>query len=158
MLLFFFSFALGTHKDSCNSNSCIPNTTLYMFSVFFLSSVLSSYSCIFSFFRVFHSSVPNKPSRFVNWHVASSDLWIAGGLKRCSSHRQPVREAVNDRELFTAGWFGVREKHCCWLEIYDRLWASEQALWVKHRQQRSSQWKARCHAHSWFLHDMWRMW
>ena len=38
---------------------------------------------------------------------------------------QPVREAVNDRELFTAGWFGVREKHCFWLEIYDRLRASE---------------------------------
>ena len=25
---------------------------------------------------------------------------------------QPVREAVNDRGLFTAGWFGVREKYC----------------------------------------------
>ena len=40
---------------------------------------------------------------------------------------QPVREVVNDRGLFTAGWFGVREKHCSWLEIYDRLRASEQA-------------------------------
>ena len=39
---------------------------------------------------------------------------------------RPVREAVNDRGLFTAGWFGVREKHCSWLEIYDRLRASEQ--------------------------------
>ena len=38
---------------------------------------------------------------------------------------QPVREAVYG--LFTAGWFGVREKHCSWLEIYDRLRASEQA-------------------------------
>jgi len=25
---------------------------------------------------------------------------------------QPVRQAVNDRRLFTAGWFGVREKYC----------------------------------------------
>ena len=40
---------------------------------------------------------------------------------------QPVREAVSYRELFTAGWFGVREKHCSRLEIYDRLRASEQA-------------------------------
>ena len=41
--------------------------------------------------------------------------------------RQPVREAVNDRGLFTVGWFGTREKHCSLLEIYDRLRASEQA-------------------------------
>ena len=40
---------------------------------------------------------------------------------------QPVREAVSYRGLFTAGWFGVREKHCFRLEIYDRLRASEQA-------------------------------
>ena len=40
---------------------------------------------------------------------------------------QPVREAVSYRGLFTAGWFGVREKHYSWLEIYDRLRASEQA-------------------------------
>jgi len=40
---------------------------------------------------------------------------------------QPIREAVNDRGLFTAGWFGVREKHCSRLEIYDRLRASERA-------------------------------
>ncbi|XP_066341915.1 UPF0481 protein At3g47200-like [Miscanthus floridulus] len=40
---------------------------------------------------------------------------------------QPVQEAVSYRGLFTAGWFGVREKHCSWLEIYDRLQASEQA-------------------------------
>ena len=41
---------------------------------------------------------------------------------------QPVREAVSYRGLFTAGWFGVREKHCSRLEIYDRLRASEQAI------------------------------
>ena len=40
---------------------------------------------------------------------------------------QPVREAVSYRGLFTAGWFGVREKHSSRLEIYDRLRASEQA-------------------------------
>ena len=40
---------------------------------------------------------------------------------------QPVREAVSYRGLFTVGWFGMREKHCFRLEIYDRLRASEQA-------------------------------
>ena len=40
---------------------------------------------------------------------------------------QPVREAASYRGLFAAGWFGVREKHCSRLEIYDRLRASEQA-------------------------------
>ena len=40
---------------------------------------------------------------------------------------RPVREAVSYRGLFTAGRFGVREKHCSRLEIYDRLRASEQA-------------------------------
>ena len=49
----------------------------------------------------------------------------AGGNGECN--RQPVREAVSYRGLFTAGWFGVREKHCSRLEIYDRLRASEQA-------------------------------
>ena len=45
-----------------------------------------------------------------------------------TSHtKHPVREAVSYRGLFTVGWFGVREKHCSWLEIYDRLQASEQA-------------------------------
>ena len=44
-----------------------------------------------------------------------------------SQNLQPVREAVSYRGLFTAGWFGVREKHCSQLEIYDRLRASEQA-------------------------------
>ena len=38
-----------------------------------------------------------------------------------------VREAVSYRGLFTAGWFGVREKHYSRLEIYDRLRANEQA-------------------------------
>ena len=42
---------------------------------------------------------------------------------------QPVREAVSYRGLFTAGWFGMREKHCSRLEIYDRLRASEQAAY-----------------------------
>ena len=41
---------------------------------------------------------------------------------------QPVREAVNDRGLFTVGWFGVREKHRSRLKIYDRLRTSEQAV------------------------------
>ena len=45
--------------------------------------------------------------------------------------QQPVREAVSYRELFTAGWFGVREKHCSRLEIYDRLRASEQAQFLR---------------------------
>ena len=40
---------------------------------------------------------------------------------------QSVREAVSYRGLFTAGWFGVREKHYSRLEIYDHLRASEQA-------------------------------
>jgi len=42
---------------------------------------------------------------------------------------QPVRDAVSYRGLFTAGWFGVREKHYSRLEIYDRLRASEQAAY-----------------------------
>ena len=43
---------------------------------------------------------------------------------------QPVREAVSYRGLFTASWFGVREKYCYQLEIYDRLRASEQAVYI----------------------------
>ena len=39
-----------------------------------------------------------------------------------------VRQAVSYRGLFIAGWFGVREKHCSRLEIYDRLRTSEQAV------------------------------
>ena len=46
------------------------------------------------------------------------------------SHYLPVREAVSYRGLFTAGWFGMREKHGFRLEIYDRLRASEQAVLV----------------------------
>ena len=41
---------------------------------------------------------------------------------------EPVREAVSYRGLFTASWFGVREKHCSRQEIYDRLRASEHAI------------------------------
>ena len=40
-----------------------------------------------------------------------------------------VREAVSYRGLFTAGWFGVREKHCSQLEIYDHLRTSEQPIY-----------------------------
>ena len=47
---------------------------------------------------------------------------------------QAVREAVSCRRLFTAGWFGVREKHCSRLEIYDRLRASEQAKAAANRE------------------------
>ena len=55
-------------------------------------------------------------------------------FRRCSRSwhitlYQPIREAVSYRELFTVDWFGVREKHCSRLEIYDRLRASEQAVW-----------------------------
>ena len=49
-------------------------------------------------------------------------------------YNQPVREAVSYRGLFTAGWFGVREKHCSRLKIYDHLRASEQAVNAKPRQ------------------------
>ena len=45
-----------------------------------------------------------------------------------ASHLQPVREVVSYRRLFTADWFGVREKHCFRLEIYDRLRASEHVV------------------------------
>ena len=46
----------------------------------------------------------------------------------CQARKQwLVREAINDRGLFTASWFGVREKHYSRLEIYYRLRASEQA-------------------------------
>ena len=47
--------------------------------------------------------------------------------RRAAIDLQPVREAVSYRGLFTAGWFGVREKHCSRLKIYDRLRANEQA-------------------------------
>ena len=35
---------------------------------------------------------------------------------------------VSYRELFTAGWFGVREKHYSRLKIYDRLRVNEQTI------------------------------
>jgi len=60
-------------------------------------------------------------------------LWIVAAFIQGLTHAdtcegyQPVREAVSYHGLFTAGWFGVREKHCSRLEIYDRLRASEQA-------------------------------
>jgi hypothetical protein len=38
-----------------------------------------------------------------------------------------IIETVSYRGLFTAGWFGVREKYCSRLKIYDRLRGSEQA-------------------------------
>ena len=43
---------------------------------------------------------------------------------------QPVRFVVNDRGLFTAGWFGVREKYCSQLIIHDHIRASEQAVYL----------------------------
>ena len=46
------------------------------------------------------------------------------------TYQKPVQEAVSYRGLFTAGWFGVREKYCSRLEIYDRLRPSEQAEWL----------------------------
>ena len=59
------------------------------------------------------------------------DCWFSlysGAFGTVSSATlQPAREAVSYRELFTVGWFDVREKHCSRLEIYDRLRASEQA-------------------------------
>jgi hypothetical protein len=45
-------------------------------------------------------------------------------------YHQLVREAVSYRGLFTAGWFGVREKHYSQPEIYDRLRASEHAAYL----------------------------
>ena len=60
-----------------------------------------------------------------NWR-----LWVQFESYFCISwfmNMQPVREAVSYRGLFTAGWFGVREKQCSRLKIYDRLRANEQA-------------------------------
>ena len=54
-------------------------------------------------------------------------LSLSSSLSICPKDMQPVREAVSYRILFTAGWFGMREKQCSRLEIYDRLRASEQA-------------------------------
>ena len=41
---------------------------------------------------------------------------------------RPVQEAVSYRGSFTAGWFGVREKHCFRLKIYDRLRSDEHVV------------------------------
>ena len=38
-----------------------------------------------------------------------------------------ISAACSYRGLFTAGWFGVREKHCSQLKIYDHLRESEHA-------------------------------
>ena len=54
------------------------------------------------------------------WREKTERAWHFCNLR-------PVREAVNDRGLFTAGWFGVREKYCFQLIIHDRIRASEQA-------------------------------
>jgi len=50
--------------------------------------------------------------------------WPGGARPGSSIH--PVRQAVNDRGLFTAVW--CERKILFWLEIYDRLRPSEQAL------------------------------
>ena len=55
------------------------------------------------------------------YHSPHQRIWLTANLYA------PVREAVSYRGLFTAGCFGVREKYCSRLEIYDRLRASEQA-------------------------------
>ena len=61
------------------------------------------------------------------WMLSCCSIeWMQKGLQWMIL--QPVREAVSYRGLFTAGWFGVREKHCSWLEIYDRLRASLRML------------------------------
>ena len=49
-------------------------------------------------------------------------------MQRTGIYLQPVREAVSYCGLFIAGWFGVREKYCSRLKIYDRLRVSEQAV------------------------------
>ena len=54
--------------------------------------------------------------------------YIVRSFQAVTLTKQPVWEAVSYRGLFTAGWFGVGEKHCSRLEIYDRLRASEQAV------------------------------
>ena len=44
---------------------------------------------------------------------------------------QPVLQAINDRGLFTAGWFGVREKYCfAWkfMIVYEQAQPAEQAV------------------------------
>ena len=60
--------------------------------------------------------------------------------KRCGTcffqwqDKQPVRFVVNDRGLFTAGWFGVR-KILFQLIIHDRIRAGEHAEGFLHAQE-----------------------
>jgi len=54
-----------------------------------------------------------------------AEIWLMLIYCERKTLYQPIREAVSYRGLFTAGWFGVREKHGSRLEIYDRLRASE---------------------------------
>ena len=54
--------------------------------------------------------------------VQTCVCWQSQLSAACSGGR-----IVSYRGLFTADWFGVREKYCSRLEIYDRLRASEQA-------------------------------
>ena len=70
--------------------------------------------------------------------AAAIQLCPSATAVRIVKHHRPVREAVSYRGLFTAGWFGVREKHCFRLKIYDHLRASEQA--DKENVQRSEAW------------------
>jgi len=67
----------------------------------------------------------------------------ARGIYHSNCH-QSVREAISYRGLFTAGWFGVREKHCSRLKIYDRLRANEHAAYLT----RPSSDPTRAHARS----------
>ena len=85
-----------------------------------LSQAQDSTSCVLLFSRV---------HLFFRFHVVIEDPteWTWFCSTELMESLQPVREAVSYRGLFTAGWFGVREKHCSWLKIYDRLRASEQA-------------------------------
>ena len=80
------------------------------------------------------SSVDVFTAMCLCWLVSYSfDLMMNLFFRLLSSQRLiptdiwSVREAVSYRGLFTAGWFGVREKRCFRLKIYDRLQASEQA-------------------------------
>ena len=90
-------------------------------------------------------TLPPSCAHQTNWRYlhARGRNSSSSPLHQCQTAMQPVREAVNDRGLFTAGWFGVREKHCSWLEIYDRLRASKQAVEVTPAKINSEQKKSR---------------
>ena len=60
------------------------------------------------------------------WHVRGNNE-DGQTLNAPVKNMQLVWEVVSYRGLFTAGWFGMREKHCFRLKIYDRLRTSEQA-------------------------------